>query len=209
MRKIDLTGRRFERLTVIGEAEPDKNGHARWNCRCDCGEEKTILSTHLVRGSIRSCGCQRAKRRTKHKQSRTKLYKVWEEMKQRCNNQNNASYSNYGNRGISVCPEWQDDFQVFYDWAMENGYADGLQIDRINNDGDYEPGNCRWVTKKENLRNKRQSVFIEYHGQMHTVAEWAKITGIHRNTIANRIRAGKTPEEIFKQPISTRGGVRI
>jgi hypothetical protein len=138
--------------------------------------------------------------------SRTKIYKVWAAMKQRCGNENDKSYNNYGGRGITVCDEWREDFQAFYDWATANGYKEGLQIDRVDNDGDYEPGNCQWTTKKINLRNKRQSVFIEYNNEVHTVAEWSRITGIHRNTLDGRIRSGKPVEEIFKPVINRRIG---
>ena len=223
MKKDDLTGRQFGRLTVIGPAPSDKAGHARWICRCDCGGNKTALATNLIRGLTTSCGCvQRKKAREnihiaditgqrfgrlvavrvfgktangdarwecrcdcgkntvvkyghlksgavkscgcwkeapkKHgmtaKGARPRVYGIWEGMKQRCSNPNVERYPRYGGRGIKVCQEWADDFETFYIWAMANGYSDDLTIDRINNDGDYTPGNCRWVTIADNIRNR-------------------------------------------------------
>ena len=146
---------------------------------------------------IQSCGNHKAENLTTHGESRTKLYGVWVSIKQRCENPNATGYENYGGRGIRVCDEWEK-ADIFLKWALENGYQDGLQIDRIENDGDYTPENCRWVTKKTNLNNKRQCVFIELNGKCHTIAEWARLTGIPYNTIANRLKSGKAPEEILK-----------
>lgn len=195
---IDLTGQRFGKLTVISPA-PSKKKRTMWLCLCDCGTKKIIGADKLVRGMTLSCGCYRLQNRTKHGQSRTRLYKIWEGMKQRCNNPHVERYSHYGGRGIKVCKEWADSFEAFYAWAMAHGYADNLQIDRIDNDGNYTPENCRWATRVENQSNTRQNVIIELNGERHTIAEWARITGISRSTINRRITAGKSPAEILKK----------
>jgi hypothetical protein len=116
-------------------------------------------------------------------------------MKQRCGNPNNTAFKNYGARGITVCPEWAEDFGKFYDWAMSHGYQDDLTIDRIENDVGYSPDNCRWVTQACNLTNTRRNVTVEVNGETHTVAEWSRITGANERTIRNRLKAGKSPEE--------------
>lgn len=206
MNTKNLVGSKYGKLTVIDIAPRGKGGQARWECKCACGETRKVEEYALKKGLVVSCGCYKREMQTKHNMSRTKIYKVWAAMKQRCGNENDKSYNNYGGRGITVCDEWREDFQAFYDWATANGYKEGLQIDRIDNDGDYEPGNCQWTTKKINLRNKRQSVFIEYNNEVHTVAEWSRITGIHRNTLDGRIRSGKPVEEIFKPVINRRIG---
>ena len=156
---IDLTGKRFGRLLVVEKSE-SKNGYAAWLCRCDCGNEKIISGNELRKGKAKSCGCLRKEVATKtfikHGKTNTLLYEVWKSMKARCNNLNNKRYSSYGGRGITVCDEWRESFQAFYDWAMINGYREGLSIDRIDNDGNYEPSNCRWATASEQQKNKRK-----------------------------------------------------
>lgn len=156
--KEDLSGMRFGRLYVTGFAYKIKKNKY-YSVVCDCGKEKVVARNSLVTGKTTSCGCYLQERRTKHGKSRTRLYKVLRDMKTRCYNENSPDYKHYGAKGIQICEEWLNDFNAFEKWAFENGYnenAPKLQctIDRINNNGNYEPANCRWVTIAEQNRNK-------------------------------------------------------
>ena len=162
MSKInDLTSKKFGRLKVIKYYGSNKNGRALWLCKCSCGNERVVLGNSLLNKSTFSCGCYNKEHskniHTKHSLSYTKLYKVWQGMKTRCYNPNFMYYCNYGGREIAICKEWKDNFSKFYKWAIENGYREGLTIDRINNDGNYEPSNCRWITRAEQNRNQRKT----------------------------------------------------
>lgn len=155
MKRLELTGQRFSYLTVV-EPRGTKNGHTMWLCRCDCGNEKVISAKHLMSGNIKSCGCMHFKACLTHGKTETRLYHIWCTMKNRCKNPSSPKWYRYGGRGIKVCEEWQR-FEPFYKWAIEHGYSDELSIDRINNDGNYEPNNCRWATAKEQANNKSKS----------------------------------------------------
>lgn len=162
MTKInDLTEKRFGKLKVIKYYKSNKNGRALWLCQCDCGNIKVVLGNSLLNKSTLSCGCYNKERskelHSKHNMSNSKLYKVWQGMKTRCYNKKFMYYKNYGGRGIKMCNEWLNNFETFYIWAIKNGYKEGLTIDRINNDGNYEPINCRWTTRAEQNRNTRRN----------------------------------------------------
>lgn len=200
---IDLTGQRFGRLVVIERADNSADGRARWLCRCDCGQSKTVLGEHLKKGRTKSCGCAKSesssKRFKKHGGRNSKLYRIWSNMKDRCNNPDCKVYSDYGGRGIKVCKEWIDDFSAFQKWALANGYKEGLTIDRKDNDKGYFPDNCRWTDRKIQGNNKRNCRYITYKGQRKTVAEWSDITGIPHDTLLYRLNHGWETERILKK----------
>lgn len=158
---IDITNDRYGRLLVIRETEPatySKKKIKRWICRCDCGNTVVVRQSDLRSGKTVSCGCYNKdiiNQPKTHGKSRTKLYMVYTSIKQRCLNPNNKNYDDYGGRGIKICNEWEKDYITFEKWAIDNGYKEGLTIDRINNDGNYEPSNCRWSDKKTQVNNQR------------------------------------------------------
>ena len=189
----DLTNRRFGMLTVVSRAE--NRGHSiMWNCQCDCGSTSVASSSNLRNGTTRSCGCQRIK----HGKKGTRLYNIWGGMKARCYRKSHIWYKRYGGRGITICDEWVHDFQAFYDWAMANGYRDGLTIDRIDNDRGYSPDNCRWATEKQQKNNRTSfNVVVEIHGKAQTLAQWAEETGILYTTLYRRYTAGLRGENLI------------
>lgn len=161
MKALDLTGRRFGRLTVL-ERKGSKNGKSAWLCRCDCGNEKIITASNLKTNTV-SCGCYHKEIAKEanivHGRTHTKFAYIWNSMKQRCFNPNNKAFKNYGGRGITVCEEWKNDFQTFYDYvsSLPHFGEPGYSLDRINNDGNYEPGNVKWATKNEQNNNRRST----------------------------------------------------
>lgn len=181
----DLTGERIGRLTVIERVESitQKNGKpvTRWLCKCDCGNTKIVRADTLGRGT-NSCGCLKheldKKQHTNDPVKPKRLYSIWCSMKRRCYNKNSGAYKNYGERGIRVCKQWINDFRTFEKWALKNGYNDDLTIDRIDNNGNYEPSNCRWITRAEQNRNKRNNVYITYNGNKILLKDYAKENNI-------------------------------
>lgn len=160
----DMTGQRFGRLTVVSFSHTSSQREAMWKCICDCGSDFIASGRRLRRGWTKSCGClskeKVIERSTKHGQNGTRPYIIWQHMKDRCYNSKHQAFKHYGGRGITICDEWKDNFQAFYDWAMANGYRDDLTIDRIDVDGNYEPSNCRWATAKEQANNKRRNKHV-------------------------------------------------
>lgn len=196
--KANLVGKRFGKLVVVGYVET-KNYRSYWRCKCDCGGEKITYAANLTSGNIKSCGCLHnealIKRSVTHGESASKLYRVWATMLQRCTNSETVSYPNYGGRGISVCEEWHK-YETFRDWAVMSGYEEGLQIDRINTNGDYCPLNCRWVTRLENSRNKRNIIYLTVDNETKPLYEWAVITNQSRRKLYSRKYRNWTDKEI-------------
>lgn len=203
----DLTGQRFGYLEVLKRLEnrmfPGGQTAPQYLCKCACGNEVVVLGQQLVHGRATSCGCYRAeaarKKFTTHGLSNTRLSRIWRGMKDRCCNPKSKIYKHYGGRGITVCDEWKDSFESFYEWAMSNGYSDELSIDRINNDGNYEPLNCRWVDDKHQCNNRRSNHVITYNGETHTLQEWAEKCGVEHTTLLRRIRKGLSIVEVLKE----------
>ena len=191
----NLIGNKYGLLTVVGRGKDltypsAKSPVKQWHCRCECGNELDVRTTYLKSGHTQSCGCLLSRTLTKHGMCGTRLYSVWQNMKCRCENN-----KNYAGRNIKVCDEWKCDFISFKNWALANGYSDQLQLDRIDNDGNYEPDNCRWVTRTENNRNKRTNHFLTYNGKTLTLMEWQEITGIPYQQIRYRLLTGKSVKE--------------
>lgn len=158
MGTINLSGQKFGQLLVIRQSGVDKHHNKLYLCLCSCGREKVISNKSLRHGGTKSCGCLSKISNLKHGLYKHPLRSVWSNMKYRCCNINCKEFQYYGGRGITVCEEWQSDFKIFYDWAISNGWEKGLQIDRINNDGNYAPQNCHFVTPRENISNRGQSL---------------------------------------------------
>lgn len=171
-----------------------QSGQHMWQCICSCLDHNEVVVSggNLRNGHTLSCGCLQRERignvAKKHGDSHNRLYTIWCGIKGRCFNKNNDAYVNYGARGIKVCDEWTESYDIFKDWALNNGYSDSLTIDRIDVNGDYTPLNCRWITMKKQCNNKRTNTFIEHNGESHTISEWSEITGIKAATIAYRLR---------------------
>lgn len=199
----DLTGEKFGKLTAIKPVGKNEQGRYLWECLCDCGSTCTVCGTSLTSEKTQSCGCLKrektAERLTTHGQHGTHIYNIWCGMLQRCNNPNHTYYHNYGGRGIKVCERWLV-FENFYEDVSqlphfnENGYT----LDRIDNNGDYEPSNVRFVKKKTQARNRRTNTFVEYEGEQMTLAEVAEKSGINANTLYGRYSRGKRGDELFK-----------
>lgn len=203
----DLTNLIFGRLKVIEFAGINKRNEATWLCECQCEKKtKIIVPGSLLRnGTTKSCGCLRRElsskravlRNTKHNQSRTKLYRTWNYMRQRTTNSKREDYKNYGARNIHICDEWLD-FENFKKWAISNGYQEGLTIERKDVNGNYCPENCCWIPFEKQASNKRNTIRIEFNGINLTLKEWSDKLGINLNTLRTRYYRGYSTEKILK-----------
>lgn len=199
MPRKDLTGKRFGRLVVVGPYDKVK-GQLRWECICDCGATHIAYGSSLKGGSTRSCGCLLRdfnKTIIVHGCEPKRLYRIWSGMKCRCSDQRNKDYPRYGGRGITVCQEWRE-YIPFRDWALANGYAEDLSLDRINVNGNYCPENCRWATPKEQGNNRRNNRMATYMGETKTFSEWADQFGIDICIFHAAMRRGRTMDEIVR-----------
>lgn len=186
-----MIGQKFGRLTVI-ERAPSKNGRSRWTCKCDCGNIRTVISSNLLRGTSRSCGCYQRENMSKIKTThggcanKDPLYNVWTGMRKRCNSNTDPHYKDYGQRGICVCDEWKL-FETFKEWATDSGYTPGRSIDRVDVNGNYCPENCRWATPAQQQNNRRSCLYYTHDGHTHTLKEWSRILNINYSTLYSRI----------------------
>lgn len=197
-----MIGTNIGRWTVLSDAPRNKHGQRKYFCRCSCGTEKVVDAQSLKVGDTQSCGCykkeQFSARATRHGAAKTKAYFSWWNMKNRCERTNHVYYKDYGGRGIKICERWLD----FANFLADMGQPDGdLCLERIDNDGNYEPSNCRWATRKEQANNRRSSAFIEFQDERLTLQQWSERLGIKRATIALRLKTGWSVEKALTQPL--------
>lgn len=197
-RMVDLTGQKFGRLAVL-ERTGSKYGKVQWKCRCDCGNEVVVSGSNLKCGNTKSCGCYNKERKSevhkKHGMRKSRLYSIWVNMRDRCYREKSIKYHSYGAKGIAVCNEWlgADGFENFAKWAVPNGYADNLTLDRIDGTKGYSPDNCRWVTYKKQANNTKANIMIEHNGETHTMHEWSDILGLNYQRFHRALRIYNMP----------------
>lgn len=207
LKAVDLTGKRFGKLFVIEIMRLEGKGEIFWKCVCDCGKETIVSGSNLKNGNTKSCGCIHSelliKRNTSHGFSQNEsLYSVWRGIKSRCYCVNGVYYKNYGGRGIVVCDDWKNDYVMFRNWALENGYVKGLSIDRIDNNGNYEPSNCKFSTRVEQANNTSKNRFILWEGKTQTIKQWSEEIGMKYTSLSQRInKCGWSIEKSFTTPI--------
>ena len=205
----NLIGQVFGRLTVIDRADGlvSESGYhtVMWKCKCDCGNIVNVRAKSLKQGVTKSCGCFRRDRMSniasRHHGFGTRLYTIWNSMRQRCNNPKHHAYSNYGGRGITICKDW-DDFDKFRKWAIGAGYDENAPrgqytLDRVEVDRGYSPDNCRWVDMKTQSNNKRETIYLSYNGETLTLTEWADRVGLHYTTLWKRYKEGFDTSQIL------------
>lgn len=204
--KEDLVGHTFDKLIVLSWAGKNKHRKTTWLCECECGNQKIIEGGNLKQRQTKSCGCLRVETKTKHgytgkHNGMHPLYKLLYDMKTRCYNKNSKSYKDYGGRGIKICSEWLNSVASFVNWGLQNGYEKGLTIERIDNDGDYCPENCCFITKSEQNNNQSSNHLLTYNGKTKNIAQWAKEKGIKPATLQARIQYGWTIEDALLRPV--------
>ena len=197
----NLLGKRFGRLSVIGYLGPSKSRHPVWLCRCECGNEKGVESTNLTTGHSTSCGCYNP--RWKHGMGGTPEHKTWHRIVSRCTKASDPSYAHYGGRGIKVCERWLESFDAFYN-DMGARPSPSHSIDRINTNGDYEPGNCRWATASIQANNRRDNIFLTFRGRRMSAAQWAEEIGVPHHVVYHRLKQGWSTERTLTQPYTPR-----
>lgn len=202
LRSLDLAGGKFGRLTAI-EVVGKRRSSLLWRCECECGQEHLVSANLLKSGAIKSCGClardSSRLRNYKHGMYQTPTYSVWQAMRDRCANPNHRAYANYGGRGIQVCDEWRS-FPAFLEHVGERPSAEH-EIDRIDVNGNYEPGNVRWVTRKQNSRNRRSHRMLTAFGETRCLSEWAEMYGIKFGSLHTRLKNGWDIERALLEPV--------
>lgn len=190
----DITGKRFGKLVVLGPGGRCHNGEIKWRCICDCGNTTEVKGSSLRSGITKSCGCRMLDglktgwQRSTHNQSKTRLYGIWCGMKNRATEKADKKHKkDYYGRGIKICSEWEHSFEKFREWALPNGYEDNLTIDRIDNDGDYCPSNCRWITLSEQANNKRSNRNYTFNGETKNISQWAKTLKVSEDMLRGRL----------------------
>jgi hypothetical protein len=212
-KKLNLVGQKFGRLEVIAFDHMDKKKGSFWKCKCNCIDENYIIVSagSLRSGNTKSCGCIvselitiRNKETAKHnRESLSRLHSIWKHMIERCEKDYSDAKKYYQDKGIIVCNEWHNYF-IFKEWAINNGYNENLTIDRINNNGNYEPSNCRWITILMQQSNKSNNHFISINGRIETASEWERISGIGSKTILYRLKLGWKDDELLSKPYELR-----
>lgn len=203
---MDLSGQKFGRLTVLSKAKNNKRDEPMWYCECECGVTKEIPEHSLRGGNSRSCGCLRRKlvieRTLTHGESKSAEHRTWTDMRSRCNNPKAPNYKYYGARGIKVCDRWQK----FENFLSDMGRRPGPEysIDRIDNNGDYEPGNCRWATRSEQRNNTRSIRPVEFNGEIYSLADLSRLSGITKGALKSRLNNGLSGEEALRFSRPTR-----
>ena len=188
----EIIGSKHGDLTILDVVGRTPNRGKLVLCLCSCGNTTTVAFNSLKSGHTKSCGCLQRKSVSTHKKSRSRLYKVWMDMRSRCGWKNGQDYKRYGQRGITVCDEWLNNFQAFNEWAISSGYDETAPkgkctLDRIDVNKGYSPENCRWVDAKTQANNRRDNKFITYNGETHTITEWAELCGINVRTLRSRL----------------------
>lgn len=205
-RKLELhVGERIGRLIVLGFSHTDCRGASMWHCLCDCDTRIIASRAALKRKNrpTRSCGCICRQGHLLHLMSKTPIHKIWRGIVKRCTNPNDTNYHRYGGRGIRVCDRWLHSFNDFYADMGDRPFL-GAEIDRIDNDGNYEPGNCRWASRREQARNTRKTIKLEFRGERRPAADWADIVGLPPHIVSCRIRTGWSAERALTTPIKSR-----
>lgn len=204
----DLSGKKYGRLSVIRQdgyhVFPSGKRKSKWLCVCDCGNVVSVVGSDLIASHTQSCGCMRRDMATNlklsHGNSNTRLYRIWTGIKNRCYNPKQDNYAYYGGKGVTVCDEWIQSFDAFYDWAINNGYHESLTIDRIDVSGNYCPENCRWITAEEQSLNRTDNLVISFNGKSQTLKEWSKEVGIAYSCLLYRIDSGWSIDKALTTP---------
>jgi len=196
----DMIGKRFDRWVVLSFSHKDEWNQQFYFCRCDCGTEKLVQKRNVVNNLSKSCGCFRKdylkSRKIKHGMSKTKEYRAWKSMQDRCYNNKKKQYHNYGGRGIEVCKEWLENFETFYKDMGKS--PENTSLDRIDNNGNYSKENCRWATIKEQANNRSTNRMVTLKGETKTLKQWADTLGVSKSSMRHMITSRWTEEEILR-----------